>query len=112
MWGKGVSVDCGRWIAEWVKASLEGNPGTIRGDRMPDGDDWLIDASAWHKDAPRRGDRWEADGAQEFLADMGDDGVMPPMYQQASPQYPMAIVSSSVRRRTSILAGEPVRSGA
>lgn len=30
-WGKGVPVHAGRWIADWVKQSIEGNPGSIRG---------------------------------------------------------------------------------
>lgn len=53
MWGKGVSVDCGRWIATWVKASLEGTPGEIPGQQMPDGRDRVIDASGWWKAAPQ-----------------------------------------------------------
>lgn len=26
-WGKGISVQCGRWIGEWTRASLDGSPG-------------------------------------------------------------------------------------
>lgn len=52
MWGKGVSVDAGRWIAQWVADSLSGYPGEITGEQMPDGDDFVIDASGWWKDAP------------------------------------------------------------
>ncbi len=26
-WGKGIPVDCGRWIGTWSRRSLEGNPG-------------------------------------------------------------------------------------
>lgn len=26
-WGKGITVDCGRWIGGWIKTALEGNPG-------------------------------------------------------------------------------------
>lgn len=26
-WGKGITVDCGRWIAEWARRSLLGEPG-------------------------------------------------------------------------------------
>lgn len=28
-WGKGITVDAGRWIAQWVKSSIEGNSGTL-----------------------------------------------------------------------------------
>jgi site-specific DNA-cytosine methylase len=45
MWGKGVSVDCGRWIGTWVLRSMEGNPGSIRGTQLPDGTDRVIDVS-------------------------------------------------------------------
>lgn len=31
-WGKGITVHCGKWIAEWVKRSLDGNPGELTGD--------------------------------------------------------------------------------
>lgn len=30
-WGKGITVDAGRWIATWVRRSLEGQPGTLPG---------------------------------------------------------------------------------
>src|SRR5690348_9501807 len=36
-WGKGITVHCGRWIAEWVRRSIDGEPGSIVGD--PIGDD-------------------------------------------------------------------------
>ena len=35
-WGKGITVDCGRWIAQWVRAALDENPGSYRG--VPIGD--------------------------------------------------------------------------
>lgn len=27
LWGKGIPVDCGRWLSGWVRNSLDGNPG-------------------------------------------------------------------------------------
>jgi site-specific DNA-cytosine methylase len=30
-WGKGVSVQCGRWIGDWVRRALDGDPGAIVG---------------------------------------------------------------------------------
>lgn len=35
-WGKAVSVDAGRWIGRWVKASLEGTPGAVPGELIGD----------------------------------------------------------------------------
>lgn len=43
-WGKGTSVAPARWLLKWVKASLEGNPGTLTGDELDQGDK-LIDVS-------------------------------------------------------------------
>src|SRR5690606_8768649 len=28
-WGKGITVDAGRWIAYWARASIEGTPGSL-----------------------------------------------------------------------------------
>jgi len=33
-WGKGVPVQAGQWIGEWAAASLNGNPGPIRGQTL------------------------------------------------------------------------------
>jgi site-specific DNA-cytosine methylase len=30
-WGKGITVDCGRWIATWARRSILGEPGSLRG---------------------------------------------------------------------------------
>jgi DNA (cytosine-5)-methyltransferase 1 len=30
-WGKGISVQCGKWIGDWVKSALDGQPGSIIG---------------------------------------------------------------------------------
>jgi site-specific DNA-cytosine methylase len=52
-WGKGVTVDCGRWISSWVKASLEGEPGSETGDVIGDREN-LIDVSKdWRKHTNR-----------------------------------------------------------
>lgn len=32
VWGKGVPVHSGKWIAHWVKESIEGRPGSVTGD--------------------------------------------------------------------------------
>ena len=30
-WGKGITVDCGRWIGEWIYRALDGSPGGYDG---------------------------------------------------------------------------------
>lgn len=30
-WGKGITVDCGRWIGKWIRAALDGAPGSYVG---------------------------------------------------------------------------------
>lgn len=30
-WGKGITVDAGRWIARWVRSCIEGRPGSLTG---------------------------------------------------------------------------------
>lgn len=47
MWGKGITVDCGRWISTWVKNSLYGQPGSNTGTEIGN-DEYLIDVTnAW-----------------------------------------------------------------
>jgi site-specific DNA-cytosine methylase len=43
-WGKGTSVAPAKWICEWVKRSLDGEPGSLVGERQEDGSR-LIDVS-------------------------------------------------------------------
>lgn len=46
-WGKGITVDCGRWIGGWVKAALEETPGSYPGQLIGDRE-FLIDVTnAW-----------------------------------------------------------------
>lgn len=33
-WGKGILVQCGRWIGEWVQNALDGNPSDYVGDEL------------------------------------------------------------------------------
>jgi DNA (cytosine-5)-methyltransferase 1 len=46
-WGKGITVDCGRWIGEWIHRALDGQPGEHTG--VPLGDrEWDIDhTNSW-----------------------------------------------------------------
>jgi site-specific DNA-cytosine methylase len=43
-WGKGITVDCGRWIGEWIKRAIEGEPGTHTGQLIGDRE-WMIDVT-------------------------------------------------------------------
>lgn len=35
-WGKGITVDCGRWIGRWIKAALDEQPGSYSGVEIGD----------------------------------------------------------------------------
>jgi hypothetical protein len=49
-WGKGITVDCGRWIADWARRALDGAPGGDVGELIGD-QEYLIDVTnAWKKD--------------------------------------------------------------
>jgi site-specific DNA-cytosine methylase len=41
-WGKGISVQCGRWIGEWSRSSLDGSPGGNGGVEIGDRE-WLVE---------------------------------------------------------------------
>ena len=46
-WGKGITVDCGRWIADWAQTALNGDPGHYTGIEIGDSQ-YLIDVTnAW-----------------------------------------------------------------
>jgi len=46
-WGKGITVDCGRWIGEWIHSALDEQPGSYAGEPIGDRE-FLIDCTnAW-----------------------------------------------------------------
>jgi site-specific DNA-cytosine methylase len=47
-WGKGITVQCGRWVGDWVRRSLDGAPGSITGDLISDRE-YFITAPWNHK---------------------------------------------------------------
>ena len=47
-WGKGVTVDCGRWLGTWLRNSFDGDPGTNTGEIIGDRES-LIDYKNWYK---------------------------------------------------------------
>jgi len=50
-WGKGITVDCGRWIGGWIRRALDGSPGTDVGKLIGDRE-YVIDVThAWKSHA-------------------------------------------------------------
>ena len=43
-WGKGITVDCGRWIGGWIRAALDGHPGSFTGKQLA-ADEFDIDVT-------------------------------------------------------------------
>ena len=37
-WGKGITVDCGRWVGSWIRSSLDGQPGSYEGKQIGEGE--------------------------------------------------------------------------
>ncbi len=46
--GKGITVDCGRWIGEWIMHALNGEPGSYKGEPLGV-DEWDIDVTNSYK---------------------------------------------------------------
>jgi DNA (cytosine-5)-methyltransferase 1 len=50
-WGKGITTHCGRWIGEWIKKSLDGNPGSVTGTPLGERE-WDINCTnSWQEHA-------------------------------------------------------------
>lgn len=43
-WGKGIPVECGRWISTWARNSILGEPGEMVGEKIGDRE-FLIDVT-------------------------------------------------------------------
>lgn len=52
-WGKGTSVAPAEWVMNWVRASLDGEPGSVKGDDAEDGSR-VINITARWKDVWKR----------------------------------------------------------
>lgn len=48
-WGKGIPVQCGRWVSDWVRESLDGNPGEDAGEEIGDRE-FLVDHTHHYKE--------------------------------------------------------------
>jgi site-specific DNA-cytosine methylase len=46
-WGKGVTVQVGQWIGPWLKAALDGNPGSMTGELIGDRERLINVKAAW-----------------------------------------------------------------
>jgi len=46
-WGKGTSVHPARWLCEWVAKSVDGEPGSVRGTRLDEGDHLIDISNIW-----------------------------------------------------------------
>lgn len=46
-YGKGVTVDVGSWIGPWLRASIDGNPGSLRGDLIGDRERLIDVKNSW-----------------------------------------------------------------
>jgi len=47
-WGKGITVDCGRWIGEWARRAIEGDTSDHRGEEIGERE-WLLNYTHAHK---------------------------------------------------------------
>jgi DNA (cytosine-5)-methyltransferase 1 len=56
-WGKGIPVDCGKWIGKWIKRSIEGDPGDDRGIEIGERER-LIDITHHYKTVRPVGAKW------------------------------------------------------
>lgn len=63
VWGKGVPVDAGRWLGQWVRESVEGRPGTVIGKKLPGTHDYVIDITHAYKHTMGRERAWEHQSA-------------------------------------------------
>ena len=46
-WGKGTSVHPARWVMAWLRRSLDGRPGSVRGEALDQGDRLVDVSKAW-----------------------------------------------------------------
>lgn len=46
-WGKGITVDCGSWIGEWIKKALDGEPGSHVGEVIGDRESMIDCTNTW-----------------------------------------------------------------
>lgn len=46
-WGKGITVHCGRWIADWARRALDGQPGSVTGNLIGEREYKVDVTNAW-----------------------------------------------------------------
>lgn len=50
-WGKGIPVQCGEWLGHWLRAAVEGEPGSYVGDEGEDRDERVINVTYAYRSA-------------------------------------------------------------
>lgn len=53
-WGKGTSVHPAHWVSHWLRRSLDGQPGEVTGEVLPDGSRLIDVRSDWRPVAKRQ----------------------------------------------------------
>ncbi len=48
-WGKGITVQCGRWIGDWARRALEGEPGELVGEPVGNRERLIDVTHAWKR---------------------------------------------------------------
>lgn len=48
-WGKGITVHCGRWVADWARRALDGEPGMDQGELIGERESLIDVTNAWKK---------------------------------------------------------------
>lgn len=52
-WGKGISVQCGQWIAGWVRRALDGEPGSVTGTALGERESDIDVTHSWREGTDR-----------------------------------------------------------
>lgn len=53
-WGKGISTHCGRWIGDWIRRALDGEPGDLRGRVVGDREREIDVTNTWQHGVDHR----------------------------------------------------------
>lgn len=54
-WGKGITVHCGHWIGSWIKAALDGTPGTFTGECVGEREFSIDVTNDWKRSSVQNG---------------------------------------------------------
>lgn len=65
-WGKGTSISPAKWLMQWVRRSMDGNPGSYTGEVLDEGDKLIDVSSDWRPIWKKQLQRYEADGSAPY----------------------------------------------